>query len=736
MPTIDRAKLLERYQQHIEHCILSYKLYADSLQYSHDPFNAYHRSNSTTQAILKAQDSLVGSNKAQKHLNYASYDLDPEQLTLRQPTFYGDGRQTGVYFNPPEFTQKIGRVITAAGEKDFENSSDNDSIDIYVFEGSTGAIDGKQGVTSPMGYVAYNKETKEITVSFRGSRSSSAKKAIRDAILTHSGNADWVTDMQVTGELAAYPEISPTGEFQDGFAQSYLSCRDSLINIIGKIKQSAPRADLKMSITGHSLGGALATLMFIDTKSGSLQQQLSEVTDAQTAQQLCSEAEAFPVSNPPVCDEAVIIGMDAASREKYHRAYYQNDIVVTGANILRRKSKGHFKYIENPSNLNLGRTEQSGLKARFDIAAHDISLIHDTVQRQRGIPDTEIKKYFIRVNRELNTTNSSPLSPKQNAAIALQFNSEYFLTMARTSIGFKDEYISHEQALIAAIEEAGQIFNDDPYASAEKFEQFKNRLQQVVTALETTRGVESRQAKKARITYLSDTYSELSRAFSEIQQQVTTLHHEHPEIGAIDQIILSNCSELIECLVPSTPHALSLQDLDKIKEGIEALKASLPPNDPITNYELAALKGITDVIEKFVEESREFIDPEQTNPDMSRKFADTISDLISGLNKFKEGMIESLPVPDGEMLSAPIDSFIGKIVGIITKAIQNLTDVLLGKAISKKIFIPSTQRYMHDTLEGVLQTYERTDINAITGVLANNYDEKLEEAQQSSAPHI
>jgi len=80
-----------------------------------------------------------------------------------------------------------------------------------------------------------------ILIAFRGTQS----------------DPDWVSDAQVYQR--SYPYAPDSGLVHDGFLSIYESCRDEIM----KVYETIPSYK-KLYITGHSLGGALATLHALD----------------------------------------------------------------------------------------------------------------------------------------------------------------------------------------------------------------------------------------------------------------------------------------------------------------------------------------------------------------------------------------------------------------------------------------------------------------------------------------
>jgi triacylglycerol lipase len=80
-----------------------------------------------------------------------------------------------------------------------------------------------------------------VIVAFRGTQS----------------DTDWISDLRY-GQVP-YQYVQNAGNVHAGFMDIYRSCRDGIMNVLTSLSPSTP-----IFVTGHSLGGALATLHALD----------------------------------------------------------------------------------------------------------------------------------------------------------------------------------------------------------------------------------------------------------------------------------------------------------------------------------------------------------------------------------------------------------------------------------------------------------------------------------------
>jgi len=95
------------------------------------------------------------------------------------------------------------------------------------------------------GFIIENETS--VIIAFRGTKS----------------DLDWLADLKIEQEL--FPFAMNGGSVHSGFLSIYKSCREMIID---SVKQRAPTK--KIFITGHSLGGSLATLLAFELASSEI----------------------------------------------------------------------------------------------------------------------------------------------------------------------------------------------------------------------------------------------------------------------------------------------------------------------------------------------------------------------------------------------------------------------------------------------------------------------------------
>lgn len=289
---------------HLDLSILAYQLYGQSLVWPFDPYyeemdngkGERARTIQNVQSWLKIKGAeqtrnraglnafrgpgvLIGAADNETHdpilYNYSRIDPWSNALTNAAGTWTE-------YSTPRKITGQIRDVYVcyrpagaASSGRSFDRVPDRhngrtaDARDILLaFEGGTGdkGEAGQPASQSLMGFVLARQKSAggyDLHIAFRGSRSGSAGRAVREAFSDGgaTGNPDWITDLGynrlTSGEGGGH--ISTVGAVHRGFARSMKSILPNLMHCLNKfagLKKGVSPDNIY--VTGHSLGGALA----------------------------------------------------------------------------------------------------------------------------------------------------------------------------------------------------------------------------------------------------------------------------------------------------------------------------------------------------------------------------------------------------------------------------------------------------------------------------------------------
>jgi hypothetical protein len=137
---------------------------------------------------------------------------------------------------------------------------------LIAFEGATGITTAGDPAWSLMGVVlarrdAYDVSVYDVSIAFRGSRSGShllrTMTQAQSFVGTPRGNADWITDLDNVARVSR-PAVSKVGQVGRGFALALETTLSPILAALTRLDRELgpPRS---ISVTGHSLGAALAT---------------------------------------------------------------------------------------------------------------------------------------------------------------------------------------------------------------------------------------------------------------------------------------------------------------------------------------------------------------------------------------------------------------------------------------------------------------------------------------------
>lgn len=316
------SKNMKVARQMLEYCRFAYKLYAQSCAFPLDPFFESHglggddaRTRLCKQIHKdlgspreappwRAVMPLVGRSTGVDKFDPVEYLLDSTPNPHKGVVYRGGAKdEPFILFQPRPLDKSIayakgydlaGRAVDEGAP--LARSAGN--LRCAYFQGKTGLTQSHPTVGWPswLGAVVYDPTAKTCVIVFRGSRSGVGGRALGQALTKSAGSPDWVTDMNwlKAVNVGKYDGASMGA----GFHYAFESCKESL----KAAYQDATRggAPEKVYFTGHSLGGGLATVAYIDFVAGDLYAQLGRTFSKDL------EVACYPISAPPV-----ILGRDA-----------------------------------------------------------------------------------------------------------------------------------------------------------------------------------------------------------------------------------------------------------------------------------------------------------------------------------------------------------------------------------------------------------------------------------------
>jgi len=284
--------------------ILAYQLHGQSLVWPIDPYFEEHaggrgtsrdtmlalvrdwaqRRGPTQVAALAGLDAYRGPGVLAGLADNAAHDpivYDYARIHPWSPAITNnDGRWTE-YLTPDAITRRIRDVYVSARPIGGDGSTveltavppgrddaDADATDVLcAFEGGTGdkGEPGQPASYSLMGFVLIRDTGGggyDIHVTFRGSRSGSASRAVLEALSTTEakGNPDWITDLGWDDvDAATAGDITTVGGVHRGMARTMRIILPGAFQCLAKAAElRGPVAPTHIYVTGHSLGAGLA----------------------------------------------------------------------------------------------------------------------------------------------------------------------------------------------------------------------------------------------------------------------------------------------------------------------------------------------------------------------------------------------------------------------------------------------------------------------------------------------
>lgn len=217
---------------------------------------------------------------------------------------------------------------------------------LFCFEGGTGRIINTPSNMSLMGCIL-DRQTPagyDVHIAFRGSRSGSGGRAMGQGLVS-KGNPDWVTDMDFN-TVVQDNEFSTYGSVCRGFSRSVKTMLPAIIACLQQIHNLRGAAPQNIWVTGHSLGGALATqfttAMTLGTTRGPMGANLGPQLSTWPWANIRLISVSAPVAggksfhkhfNSKIWCRRIVLSEDPITQEKRHY-HVGSEVLITGENTL------------------------------------------------------------------------------------------------------------------------------------------------------------------------------------------------------------------------------------------------------------------------------------------------------------------------------------------------------------------------------------------------------------------
>lgn len=342
MPS-ENCEAMKTARKMLEYCRFAYKGYAQSCAFPLDPF--FESWGPGFKFLPSARDRLLAHVHTQLQTRPEERKFDPIAYRLTEtPNPHHGGIYRGgiddsyILFQPRPLDLSIsyargydrrGTAVDAGPRLEARDGA----VRCGWFQGRTGMTQNHPdaGWTSYLGAVLYDRRTQEVTITFRGSRSGDGTRALVGAQIKSEGSPDWVTDMNHLKGT----KVSKYGNstLSCGFFYAVESC---LVSLIAAYRDAVNGPVKTIHVTGHSLGGALAQVAYVDLTCGELGRQLGLMT-ADAPAIYC-----YPISAPPICH-----GLESqhwlsrnANASHIHHYYNPRDLVHASPLVDGSKTRG------------------------------------------------------------------------------------------------------------------------------------------------------------------------------------------------------------------------------------------------------------------------------------------------------------------------------------------------------------------------------------------------------------
>lgn len=285
-------------RQMLEACRFIYKAYAQTCTYPLDPFFECQGDNDTRNRLMTAVHADYKTVADCAKFDPVDYDLkkppNPHQGVVYRG---GVGEEPYILFQPRAYDLAIASISgfdlegrkVPYGNQTLGGEGRNKCA---YFQGKTGMTKTwpTSGWPTWLGAVVYDPVAQAATIVFRGSRSGNGARALTGAKFKSKGSPDWVTDMNYLKSETASKFNG--AEMSCGFYRAYESCIPSLQAAFRDAVGNSPLKNIY--VTGHSLGGGLAQVCYLDLSCGTLANNLV------FGNLLTANIQCFPISGPPI----------------------------------------------------------------------------------------------------------------------------------------------------------------------------------------------------------------------------------------------------------------------------------------------------------------------------------------------------------------------------------------------------------------------------------------------------